>query len=120
MSLIALLVIAVVAVLLLLATLMPKRKFAGMSSDVASLDLDQAEHQHKQALTNAARRFEKNTELPIGREEYEYYMTLAVMTKDRIERLNGRPGGPAARKKWRKELALQIKRLAAENNAQQS
>ncbi len=108
-------VIIIIAVLAVLAALTKIHVFPDLEQKVASLSRQQAEHQHIEALTIAARRFEKAPVLPVSRNEFEYYLSLATLTKDRIHQLDGLPNGPAVRKKWRKDLLAKVRELAAES-----
>ncbi len=109
-------IVLLLVVLGIFAALMQIAEFPELAPMVRTLDLQQAEHQHHEALNSAARRFETRPRMSMGRREFEYYLALAILTKDRIHQLNGLPNGPNVRKKWRRELVSQIKQLALEHN----
>ncbi len=103
-------------VLVVFAALMQIAEYPELESMVRTLNMQQAEHQHQEALHSAARRFETKPTMSMSRKEFEYYLALAILTKDRIHHLNGLPNGPSVRKRWRRELVSQIKQLALEHN----
>lgn len=115
-SLIAGIGVFVIVVLALLAALSKSVEFPELGPLVTRLNLDQAELRHQEALNTGARHFETKPNLPMHRKEFEYYMTLAILTKDRINNLQGLPNGPKIRKKWRPELKSQMKQIADEHN----
>ncbi len=98
------------------AALMQIAEYPELAPMIRTLDLPQAEYQHQQALNSAARRFESKPKMSMSRKEFEYYLAIATLTKDRIHQLNGLPNGPGVRRKWRRELVSQIKQLALEHN----
>ena len=104
----------------ILAALTQIAEYPELVPTVATLDLEQAQRQHIDALKTAARRFEKKPTLSMNRKEFEYYLTLAILTKDRIHQLSGLPNGPKIRKKWRRELIVQIREIAAEHNMERA
>ena len=83
---------------------------------IATLNQEETEIQHNEALKTAARRFESRPQIPMNRQEFEYYIMLAILTKDRIHQLSGLPNGPKVRKKWRRELIVQIKGIAGQHD----
>ncbi len=102
----------------IMAALTQIAEYPELVPTVATLDLEQAQRQHADALKTAARRFEKKPTLTMSRKEFEYYLTLAILTKDRVHQLEGLPNGPKIRKKWRRELISQIKEIALERNVE--
>ncbi len=106
----------VLVVLGVLAALTQIAEYPELAPMIATLDHDQAELQHMEALRTAARRFETKPQMPMNRQEFEYYLMVAILTKDRVQQLTGLPNGTKIRKKWRRELIVQIKELASEHN----
>ncbi len=106
----------VLVVLGVLAALTQIAEYPELAPMIAILNHDQAELQHMEALRTAARRFESRPQIPMNRQEFEYYLMVAILTKDRIHQLTGLPNGVKIRKKWRRELIIQIKELALEHN----
>ncbi len=109
-------VFAVLVVLGVLAGVTKPAEYPEMEPMVATLNLGQAELEHDNALNTAARRFETKPIMPMNRKEFDYYLTLSVVTKDRIHSLQGLPSGPGVRKKWRRELVAEIKKRADAHN----
>ncbi len=109
-------VFAVLVVLGILAAVTKPAEYPDMEPMVASLDLGQAELEHDSALNTAARRYESKPVMPMNRKEFNYYLTLSIITKDRIHALQGLPNGPNVRKKWRGELIAEIKNRADAHN----
>ncbi len=108
--------VLVIVLLASLAALSKSLEFPELLPLVEKLDLDQAELRHQEALNTGARHFEAKPNLSMHRKEFEYYMTLAILTKDRINNLQGLPNGPKIRKKWRGGLKAQMKQIADEYN----
>jgi hypothetical protein len=106
----------VLVVLGVLAALTQITEYPELAPMIAKLDHDQAQLQHMEALKTAARRFESKPQLAMNRQEFEYYLMVSILTKDRIHQLTGLPNGVKIRKKWRRELIVQIKELASEHN----
>jgi len=106
----------VLVVLGVLAALTQIAEYPELAPMIATLNHDQAELQHMEAIRTAARRFESRPQMPMNRQEFEYYLMVAILTKDRVQQLTGLPNGPKIRKKWRRELIVQIKELALEHN----
>lgn len=110
-------ILVVLVGLVVLAAVTRPPVYPELEEDVAVLNRDEAEHQHIDALHTASRRFQKNPAIPMDRHEFNYYLTLAVLTKDRMRALDGLPNGRVVRKRWRRELQLDIKRLAADHDS---
>jgi hypothetical protein len=106
----------VLVVLGVLAALTQIAEYPELAPMIATLKHDQAELQHMEALKTAARRFEARPQMPMNRQEFEYYLMVAILTKDRVHQLTELPNGVKIRKKWRRELIVQIKELALEHN----
>ena len=106
----------VLVVLGVLAALTQIAEYPELAPTIATLNHDQAQLQHKEALKTAARRFESKPQMSMNRQEFEYYLMVAILTKDRVHQLTGLPNGIKIRKKWRRELIVQIKELAMEHN----
>ncbi len=100
----------------ILAAMTQIADFPELPSLVATLNLEQAELQHMEALNTAARRFETKPQLSMNRQEFEYYVMLAILTKDRAHQFKRIPNGPKVRKKWRRELIVQIKEIARQHD----
>ena len=113
--------VALVLVMLgVLAALTQIAEYPELAPMIAKLDHEQAQFQHMEALNTAARRFESNPHLPMSRQEFEYYLMVAILTKDRIHQLTSLPNGAKIRKKWRRELIAEIKECALEHNLDQT
>ncbi|MBL4598627.1 MAG: hypothetical protein JKX93_06610 [Rhizobiaceae bacterium] len=106
----------VLVVLGVLAALTQIAEYPELAPMIATLNQNQAELQHMEALRTAARRFEAGPQMPMNRQEFEYYLMVAILTKDRVHQLTGLPNGVKIRKKWRRELIVKIKELALEHN----
>jgi len=106
----------VLVVLGILAAATQIAEYPELAPMIATLDQQQAELQHQEALKTAARRFETKPQLPMNRQEFEYYVMLAILTKDRVHQFTGMPNGPKVRKKWRRELIVQIKEIASQHD----
>jgi len=111
-------VLAVIFVLGLLAAVTRSTDYSNLGFMVSKLTMEEAEYQHTTALNTAARRFQKNPVMPMNRKEFDYYLTLALFTKDRMSALNGLPHGQKIRKKLRGEVVADIKRRAIEQGQQ--
>ena len=111
-------VFAVLAILGLLAVVTQRAVYPEMSLMVSKLNRAQAEYQHEEALKAAERRFQKKPVMAMNRKEFDYYLTLAILTKDRIHALKGMPNGPGVRKKWRGEIVSQIKKQASDQQSE--
>jgi hypothetical protein len=109
--------VVVIVLLVLLAALSKSVEFPELVPLVGKLDLEQAELQHLEALNTGARHFETKPNLSMHRKEFEYYMALAILTKDRVHNLQGLPNGPKIRKKWRPELKARMKQIADGHNS---
>ena len=108
-------IVGFLVLLVVLAAVTQRADYTRLAYSVRTLNLEQAEHQHQEALRMAARRFEKKPVMSISGKEFDYYLTLAILTKDRVNALKGLPNGPGVRKKWRRELTAQIRKMAQES-----
>lgn len=117
---IVLIVVMLLVVMGILAALTQINEFPELFTMVARLDKSAAKHQYQQAMHAAARRFEKKPKLAMSRKEYDYYLTLAILTRDRLNQLAGRPNGPAIRKKYRRKLVAGIKEMAVQHNLERA
>ena len=113
---IGIIVALVLVVLGILAAMTQIAEFPELAPLVATLNLEETIRQHKEALNTAARRFETKPNLPMSRKEFEYYVMLAILTKDRVHQFKRLPNGPKVRKKWRRELIMQIREIAKQHD----
>lgn len=106
----------VLVVLGILAAMTQIAEYPELAPMIATLNQQQAEAQHIEAIKTAARRFENKPQMAMNRQEFEYYLLLAILTKDRVHRFTGMPNGPKVRKKWRRELIVKIKEIASQHD----
>ncbi len=107
-------VVATIVLLAILAGLTKRAEFPELNALVKGLDHQQAEQHHREALHTGARFHEKKPDLAMGRKEFEYYVSLAILTKDRMHKFEGLPNGPKIRKRWRGEIIDQMKQIATD------